>query len=111
MITRIALAAAVALPTLSAPQFASAEVFYNDCGFITCRDDSSDAFSERNSTLFDLGIEVANLPMNRPAVLRFMSTLSQRDQYALVLTCTRYLGDRKWVKSRYTIDFCETLLG
>ena len=112
MLHRLALAAALALPVSAAPQLASAEVFLHFCGGggLVCRDDSTDPFSERNSTFFDLGIEVNKVTLYRPEILRFMSTLSQRDQYVLVLTCTRLLNNRTWVKSWITLDFCEILL-
>jgi hypothetical protein len=110
MIRRLALAALLALPLWTPVQPASAEVFYHYCGGFICRDDSTDAFSERNSTLFDLGIEVNNLPMTKPAVNQFMAGLSQRNQFILVVTCQRFLENSLWVKSRITLDFCETLL-
>jgi hypothetical protein len=110
MLHRFGLAAALALPLWTAPQAASAEVFFRFCfGLMVCRDDSDEP-SERTSTMFDLGIEVNNVPPTKAGVSRFMASLEPQTQYILVRTCQNYLSRRGQARSPYTINFCQVLL-
>ena len=106
MLHRLALAAALALPLWTAPDTASAQTFFRFCfGMAACPNDSD----ERSSTMFDLGIEVNNVPPTKAGVLGFMSTLAPQTQTILVRTCQNYLS-RGQARSPYTINFCRVLL-
>jgi hypothetical protein len=101
--TGLALALAVPVPAAAS---ASAMFCFGNPFF--CRDD--EAFQERNSTLFDLGIEVNDVPLTRPAVGRFLATLEPQSQYIIRNTCRNYLTRPGQVRSPRTLYFCQVAL-
>jgi hypothetical protein len=101
-----ALAFAIALPL---PASAASLTFCFGNPFF-CRDDDDDRFSERNSTVFDLGIEVNYVPLTRPAVGRFLATLEPQSQYIIRNTCRNYLNRPNQVRSPRTLYFCQVAL-
>ena len=112
MLHRLALAAALALPVSIPVSPASADSILKPCAQITlCADDGDTLFGGRDSTEIDLGIEVARVPLDRSSVLSFVSRLTQRDQYVLVVTCSHYVDQPNAVRSRNTLSFCRVLLG
>jgi hypothetical protein len=106
-----ALAAVPALVTALMPIAASSQVCFSPFG--ACRDPFADPFNQnadRQGTLFDLGVDVSNVPLTRADVGQFLATLSPDGQRIMLKTCQNYLGDPRQVTSVRTIEFCRVVL-
>jgi hypothetical protein len=107
-------AALIAIPAALAvlmPVAASSQICLGPFG---CpRDPFNDPFnqnSDRQGTLFDLGVDVSNVPLTRTDVNRFLVTLGPDGQRIMVTTCRNYLGNPSQVVSGRTIEFCRVVL-
>jgi hypothetical protein len=64
------------------------------------------------STMFDLGIDISNIPPYKEYVSAFMKKQAPETQHILTKTCQNYLGERMFDATSYnTIQFCRALMG
>jgi hypothetical protein len=108
-------AALIAIPTALAllmPVAASSQICLGPFGSCA-RDPFNDPFNQnadRQGTLFDLGVDVSNVPLTKTAVNQFLTTLGPDGQRIMVTTCQNYLGNPSQVVSGRTIAFCRVVL-
>ncbi len=62
-------------------------------------------------TVFDLGVDVSNVPNTPAAAKAFLLGLPPASQSILVATCAHYLQAPARVRSRDTIEFCQNVRG
>jgi hypothetical protein len=63
------------------------------------------------TTTFDLGVDVTDVPLTPQGVRSFMATLTPEGQYIIQNTCRNYLGDPSQVRSSMTLPFCRVVVG
>lgn len=62
------------------------------------------------TTMFDLGVDVSDVPLTRQGVNQFLAGLSPEGQQIMFATCQNYLGDPSQVRTPTTLAFCHVLL-